>query len=189
MGGGFDDLAEAVRGAGEGGAVGGGEVGEEAGEFLLGLAAGAGVDFGAGGGEVEGDGAAVAFGDLAGDEALGDEAVDEAGGGGEGEGELGGEGGEGGAGAFAEDAHGADVDEGGVGFFAVVMGGLLAEEEEDVEHGFEDVVGADGGITCILQRLHVSIMERLCRGCKGRGDVTTKNARMKDERRKTKDKR
>ena len=132
---------------GEGGAACGGEAEEDVGKFALGFVAGAAVDFGAGGGKVEGDGAAVAGGDFAGDEALGDEGVDEAGGGGEGEGELGGEGGEGGAGAFAEDAHGADVDECGAALFGLGVGDLFAQQEHDIKDGFDDAGGADKGIT------------------------------------------
>ena len=122
---------------------------------------------------MQGDGAAVACGDSAGDVSPGRRGNRRGGGGGEGECELGGEGGEGGAGAFAEDAHGADVNEGGAGGLGVAaglglgVGGGFAYEEDDVEGGLDDGIGADEGITCVLQRLHVSIMK--CLRPKARG--------------------
>ena len=114
--------------------------------------------------ESQRDAAAVADGDAAEDEALFDEAINEAGGGGEGEGELIGEHGEIGTGAFVEEAHSAHMDEGGA---FVMAGTIFTDSDQDFEDGFQNRSGTLGHFTCILQLLHVSIMQVFDSRCKG----------------------
>lgn len=185
-----EDVEEG-EGVGEALAVGGGEVGEVGGHGFFDGAGGFFEGFFAGGGEGEGDFAAVVGGSLAEEEVFFDEVFDEAGGGGEGEGELPGDGGEVAEGAFVDHGEEAELGEGD-GAGAVAVGGF-ADDEGGAGDGFHDLLGeSEGGgggggrgrggggrrrpgrrlprmgrVTCIVQLLHVIIMTSDPGGGKG----------------------